>query len=99
MSDRKQIEVEGASFTVPARPSVMQMLHYRSMTATASSFLVGGWLGIRPMVADWESEVLPDYMADLSNLETDAPWAVTDVIMEAVLAVQAHLRSLDQEKN
>ena len=82
-----------ARFTVPDKITVRQQLQYFSEARVPGQPLFERfWLGARPLIIDWQCEIMPDKNIDLETI-TDPD--VTQVIIWAGIQVKTHIDSLE----
>ena len=84
----------GARLVVPDEPSVLQLINYDSVLyeAGAKGAILNLWEMAKVLITEWESKVLPDMDADLSEI-TD-PRAAR-VIEWTGVTVSTYRRGLD----
>ena len=85
----------GCKFTLPDKPSVFQVLEFDSKRLELEGLpaLVTLWEMAKVVISGWECEAMPDFRADLTQVE-DARAA--RIIQWAAVAVSAWRRELDK---
>ena len=86
-----------ASFTLPDRPTVIQVLTYdsRRVEMDGKPGFIILWECAKTVITDWQAAALPDMRASLDTVaEADAP-AVARIVEWAGIIVSTWRRALD----
>ena len=99
MAEYKNEEL-GVRFTMPDKPTVRQMLRYRSLTPVPGrnpGLYEEYWYAVSELIDEWECEVVPEKGADLDALDD---MRAVDIIAWVIHSGVGHMNRLgDVPKN
>ena len=89
-------EVLGLSFTLPESLTVRQQLAFRERLFTSIGELdmySRYWEAARPLIEDWDCELVPDPTA--VDLDTETDGRIADIVNWVANMVAGHMNALD----